>query len=107
MGPGRQKKEREAERNKKWGRSRMPGTGFVGIISENNTVANDKYNGTIDNATGTSWTVFIKGKLKTVDVSGAIIEGEPNPGDPVKIVGVDVDGIIIADEIEVKEPESD
>ena len=66
-----------------------------------------KYNGTIDNVTGTSWTVFIKGKLKTVDVSGATIEGEPDPDDQVKIKGVEVDGIIIADEIEVKEPETD
>ncbi|UCD08619.1 MAG: DUF4382 domain-containing protein [Dehalococcoidales bacterium] len=67
----------------------------------------DKYNGTIDNATGTSWTVFIKGKIRTVDVSSATVEGEPDPGDPVKIVGVEVGDIIIADKVEVKEPETD
>ncbi|HEY94012.1 MAG TPA: DUF4382 domain-containing protein [Dehalococcoidia bacterium] len=67
----------------------------------------DKYNGTIDNATGTSWKVYIKGKIKTVDVSDALIKGEPDPGDQVKIEGVEVDGIIVAYEVEVKEPETD
>ncbi len=65
----------------------------------------DRFNGIIDNATGTSWKVLIKGEIRTVDVSDAEIEGEPDPGDPVKIEGVEVDGIIVAEEVEIKEPE--
>jgi hypothetical protein len=58
--------------------------------------------GTLDTIDGNTWTVMVDGESRTVDVSSAEIDGEPEEGDQVEIEGSEVDGIVIATEVEVE-----
>lgn len=63
------------------------------------------FEGSIESINGTTWTVTIGEESRTVDVSEAEIEGEPATGFLVEIKGTEQDGIIMADEVKVSEPE--
>jgi len=52
------------------------------------------------------WTVNIEGESKTVDVSEADIEGEPKTGLRVKIEGIEENGNIVAEEVEIEGSET-
>jgi heat shock protein HslJ len=65
-----------------------------------------EFEGTIEAIEGTTWTVNIEGESRTVDVSEAEIEGEPDEGLHIKIEGIEENGIIAADEVEVEELET-
>ena len=64
-----------------------------------------EFKGTIDAINGDNWTMTLKGETWTVDVSEAEIEGEPAVGLQAEIEGTVVDNIIVASEVEIKEPE--
>ena len=65
-----------------------------------------EFEGTIEAIDGTTWTVNIEGESRTVDVSEAEIEGQPDVGLYVKIEGIEDNGNIIAEEVEVEELEA-
>jgi hypothetical protein len=62
-----------------------------------------EFEGTIETIDGTAWTITIGGETKTVDVSAAEIEGEPEVGLKAEIKGTVVDNTIIATKVEVEE----
>ena len=64
-----------------------------------------EFEGTIEVINGDNWTMTIDGETRTVDVSGAEIKGEPAVGLQAEIEGTVVDDVIIATEVEIKEPE--
>ena len=66
-----------------------------------------EFEGTIEAIDGTMWTVNIEGESRTVDVSEAEIEGEPDKGLHVKIEGIEENGDIVAEEVEVEELETE
>ena len=65
-----------------------------------------EFEGTIEAIDGTTWTVNIEGESRTVDVSEAEIEGQPEVGLHVTIEGTEEDGNILAEKVEVEEPET-
>ena len=66
-----------------------------------------KFEGTIEKIDGEIWIVNIEGEKREVDVSEAEIEGEPDEGLHVKIEGIEEDGDIVAEEVEVEELETE
>jgi hypothetical protein len=58
--------------------------------------------GTIESIDGTTWTMTVEGQAKAVDVSGAVIEGEPAVGLEAEVKGTMVDHTIVASEVEIK-----
>ena len=62
-----------------------------------------EFKGTIETINGTAWKITIGGETKTVDVSAAEIEGEPEVGLKAEIKGTVVDNTIIATKVEVEE----
>jgi len=65
-----------------------------------------EFEGTIEAIDGTTWTVNIEGESRTVDVSEAEIKGQPEVGLHVTIEGTEEDGNILAEKVEVEEPET-
>lgn len=63
------------------------------------------FEGSIESIDGTTWVVTIGEESRTVDVSNAEIEGEPVTGSRVEIEGTEEDGTILADEVEIINPE--
>ena len=61
-----------------------------------------EFEGTIETIDGTTWTVNIEGESRTVDVSEAEIEGQPDVGLHVTIEGTEEDGNILAEKVEVE-----
>lgn len=61
-----------------------------------------EFEGTIETIDGNIWTMSIDGETRTVDVSGAVIEGEPAVELEAEVKGTVVDNIIIASEVEIK-----
>jgi len=66
-----------------------------------------EFEGTINSINGTTWIMTIEGETRTVDVSGAEIEGEAAAGLEAEVTGTVVDDTIIASEVEIKEPEEE
>ena len=66
-----------------------------------------EFEGTIDNIDGTTWTMTIDGETRTVDVSGAEIEGEAAGGLEAEVKGTVVDDTIVASEVEIEEAEEE
>jgi len=66
-----------------------------------------EFEGTIENIDGTIWMMTIEGETRTVDVSGAEIEGEPAVGLEAEVKGTVVDNTIVASEVEIKETEEE
>ena len=66
-----------------------------------------EFEGTIENIDGTTWTMTIGGETRTVDVSGAEIEGEAAVGFEAEVKGTVVDDTIMATEVEIKEAEEE
>ncbi|MFC2122500.1 DUF4382 domain-containing protein [Bacteroidota bacterium] len=66
-----------------------------------------EFRGNIDTIDGTIWTMTIDGETRTVDVSGAAIEGEPAVGLEAKVEGAVVDDAIVASEVEMKVAEKE
>ena len=64
-----------------------------------------EFKGTIESFDGTTWTMTIDGETKTVNVSGAEIEGEPEVGLKAEVKGTVTDDTIVASEVEIKEAE--
>jgi len=67
----------------------------------------EKFEGTIEDMDGSTWTMTIDGETRLVDVSGAEIEGEPVEGARAEVEGVVVGDTIIASEVEIKEVEEE
>lgn len=67
----------------------------------------EKFEGTIEDIDGSTWTMTIDGETRLVDVSGAEIEGEPVEGARAEVEGVVVGDTIIASEVEIKEVEEE
>ena len=66
-----------------------------------------EFEGTINSINGTTWTMTIGGESRTVDVSGAVIEGEAAAGLDAEVKGTVVDDTIVASEVEIKEAEEE
>ncbi len=66
-----------------------------------------EFEGTIEAIAGDNWTMTIDNEEWTVDVSGADIEGEPAVGLEAEVKGTVVNDIIVASEVEIKEPEEE
>ena len=66
-----------------------------------------EFEGTIEAIDGTTWTVNIDGESRSVDVSDAEIEGEPDIGLHVEIEGIEENGDIVAKKVEVEELEDE
>jgi len=64
-----------------------------------------EFEGTIETIDGTIWTMTIDGQIKTIDVSGAEIEGEPAVGLKAEVEGTEVDDTILASKVDVEETE--
>ena len=65
-----------------------------------------EFKGTIETIDGSTWTVNIEEESRTVDVSKAEIEGQPDVGLHVKIEGILENGNIVAKEVEIEEAET-
>lgn len=66
-----------------------------------------EFEGMITAIDGDIWTVTIVDEDRTVDVSNAEIEGVPEVGSQVHIEGVEENGTIIAEDVEVEDPETE
>lgn len=99
---GADKKFKEIEQgNNKGNKPEKPGkTENQGGKNKDNYL---EFNGTIETIGEPFWTANISGEIKTIDVSDAEIKGAPDPGDLVEIEGVENEGVIIANEIKVKQ----
>ncbi len=62
-----------------------------------------EFEGTIDAIDGDIWTMTIDGESRAVDVSEAVIEGEPAVGLEAEVKGIVVDDTIITSEVEIRE----
>ena len=65
-----------------------------------------EFKGTVETIDGAVWVVIIEGESRIVDVIEAEIEGEPIEGLHVKIEGIEENRIIVAEEVEVEELET-
>jgi len=64
-----------------------------------------EFEGTIESISedGTTWEMLVDGETKMVDVSGAVVEGEPDVGLEAEVKGVVEGDVVIASEVEIKE----
>jgi len=98
---GKQEKEKEQEQEQEQGDE----PGQEQEQEQEKESEKSEFEGTIAAINGDNWTVTINGENVTVNVSEAEITGEPAEGKIVEIEGTVEDWVIIASEIEIKEPE--
>jgi hypothetical protein len=66
-----------------------------------------EFEGTIEDIDGDIWTMTVDGETKTVDVSEAEIDGEPEEELEAEVKGVMEDDTVIASEVEIEEAEEE